>query len=264
MIQINLLPGAKRSKGGGGLPSINFAAIGAAIAARITDKWLAAAVIAGIAVGGGIVFFFMAQQTRSALLNSAAEKAVADSTRYAAVLNERVRLQARRDSALIQLNIIKAIDEERFIWPHVLQEVSEALPQYTWIQVLNYTGTAQGTNPPAAFKQPAPDTSAQGRRRPPRRAQALPEGFGARPPHRPHRGHPGDDAVHAQPRGFTLPRIGDAERVRDRRRERKRSHAVHARSAVHATGHHVPPSHAADALAEIGPWPSFPPTSAIS
>ena len=175
MIQINLLPGAKRSKGGGGLPSINFAAIGAAIAARITDKWLAAAVIAGIAVAGGVVFFFMAQQTRSALLNSAAEKAVADSTRYAAVLNERVRLQARRDSALIQLNIIRAIDEERFIWPHVLQEVSEAIPQYTWLQVLNYTGTAQGTNPPAAFKQPAPDTSAQGRRRPPPEPKPFPK-----------------------------------------------------------------------------------------
>jgi Tfp pilus assembly protein PilN len=168
MIEINLLPGAKRSKrGGGGFPSINFAAIGAAIAARITDKWLAAAVIAAIAVGGGIAFFFTAQQARSALLNSAAEKAVADSTRYAAVLNERARLEARRDSALIQLNIIRAIDEDRFIWPHVLQEVSEALPQYTWLQVLNYTGNAQGINPPAAFKQPKADTSGGRRRQPP-------------------------------------------------------------------------------------------------
>ena len=166
MIEINLLPGAKRSKkGGGGLPSINFAAIGAAISARLGDKWLAAAVIAAIVVGGGIAFLFTTQQARSALLNSAAEKAVADSSRYAAVLNERARLEARRDSALIQLNIIKAIDEDRFIWPHVLQEVSEALPQYTWLQVLNYTGTPQGANPPAAFKAPPVDTSAAGRRR---------------------------------------------------------------------------------------------------
>jgi Tfp pilus assembly protein PilN len=165
MIEINLLPGAKRSKkGGGALPSINFAAIGAAIAARIQDKWLAAAVIAAIAIGGGIAFLFTTQQARGALLNSAAEKAVADSARFAAVLNERARLEARRDSALVQLNIIKAIDEDRFIWPHVLQEVSEALPQYTWLQVLNYSGTAQGTNPPAAYKLPPIDTT-RGRRR---------------------------------------------------------------------------------------------------
>lgn len=165
MIEINLLPGAKRSKGGGGLPSINFAAIGAAIASRIQDRWLAAAVISAIAVGGGIAFLFTAQQARSALLNNSLEKAVADSTRYAAVLNERARLQARRDSALIQLNIIKAIDEDRYVWPHVLQEVSEALPQYTWLQVLNYTGTPQGVNPPGTFRIPPIDTSARGRRR---------------------------------------------------------------------------------------------------
>lgn len=165
MIEINLLPGAKRSKGGGGMPSFDFAAIGAAISARIKDKWLAAAVIAGIAVGVGIGFFFTAQQARQALLGSAAEKAVADSVRYAAVLNDRLKAEARRDSALIQLNIIKAIDEDRFVWPHVMQEVSEALPQYTWLSVLSYTGTPQGVNPPAAFKPPAADTSAKGRRR---------------------------------------------------------------------------------------------------
>jgi Tfp pilus assembly protein PilN len=165
MIEINLLPGAKRSKGGGGLPSFDFAAIGAAISARIKDKWLAAAVIAGIAVGVGIGFLFTAQQARQASLNSSVEKAVADSVRYAAVLNDRIRAEARRDSALIQLNIIKAIDEDRFVWPHVLQEVSEALPQYTWLSVLAHTGTPQGVNPPAAFRQPPPDTSAKGRRR---------------------------------------------------------------------------------------------------
>jgi Tfp pilus assembly protein PilN len=165
MIEVNLLPGAKRAKRGGGLPSINFAAIAAAISARFTDKWLAAAVLSAAAVGTGIFFFFTAQKARQVMLNSAAEKAVADSTRFAAVLNDRMRAEARRDSIVIQLNIIRAIDEERLIWPHVMQEVSEALPQYTWLATLQYTGTAQGTNPPAAFKQPAPDTSGRRQRR---------------------------------------------------------------------------------------------------
>jgi Tfp pilus assembly protein PilN len=161
MIEINLLPGGKKKakKGGGGGPSINFAAIGAAISARVKDKWLGAAVLIGGLSIGAIAYLFLAQQRREAVLNDETEKAVADSTRYAVVLRDRNRAQAKRDSALIQLNIIKAIDEDRYIWPHVMDEVSRALPIYTWLTVLNIIGTAQGVNPPAAIKMPPPDTS---------------------------------------------------------------------------------------------------------
>jgi Tfp pilus assembly protein PilN len=158
MIEINLVPGAKRAKRGGGGPSFNFAAIGAAISAKVKDKYLAAAVLMSLAAFAAIAVLFLAQQTREAGLRSAETKAVEDSTKYAAVLDDRMRAQARRDSALLQLNIIKAIDEDRFIWPHVMEEVSRAMPIYTWLQVVNYTGTPQGVNPPAAIKAPPPDT----------------------------------------------------------------------------------------------------------
>ena len=167
MIEINLLPGAKRSKGGGGLPSINFAAIGAAIAARSQGQVARGGVIAGIAVGRRHRLLLHGPADA---LGPAQQRGRESRRRFHALRRGAQRAhaaQARRDSASFSSNIIKAIDEERFIWPHVLEEVSEAMPQYTWLQVLSYTGTAQGTNPPAAFKQPAPDTSAQGRRRPP-------------------------------------------------------------------------------------------------
>ena len=83
---------------------------------------------------------------------------MADSTRYAAALMDKARAQARRDTALTQLAIIKAIDEERYIWPHVLEEVSRSLPIYTWLRVLNFTGTAQGLFPATSIKPPPPDT----------------------------------------------------------------------------------------------------------
>src|SRR5688572_9127590 len=170
MIEINLLPGAKKSKRGGGggvgLPSINFAAIGAAISARIKDKYLAAAVLISAVVLGGIVFLFLAQQRKESVLREAEGKALADSARYAVVLQDRARAQARRDSAVIQLNIIKAIDEDRYIWPHILEEVSRALPIYTWLMSLNFTGTAQGLRPAASvMKLPPPDTGRVRRRR---------------------------------------------------------------------------------------------------
>ena len=168
MIEVNLLPGAKkakRGKGGGGA-SINFAAIGAAIAARVKDKWLAAAVVTGIVALLAIGFLFTTQQRRESVLKEAEAKEVQDSTRFAAALMDRARAQARRDTALLQLSIIKAIDEERYIWPHVLEEVSRALPIYTWLRVLNYTGTPQGLTPATSIKPPPPDTGkARGKKR---------------------------------------------------------------------------------------------------
>lgn len=166
MIEVNLLPGAKRSKkGGGGGPSFNFAAIGAAISNRVKDKFLGAAVVSAIISFTAIALLFLSQKNRESSLREAEQKALADSAKYAVVLQDRARAQARRDSALIQLNIIRAIDEDRFIWPHVLEEVSRALPIYTWMRTVAITGTAQGLNPPAAIKAPPPDTGKVRRKR---------------------------------------------------------------------------------------------------
>ena len=63
-------------------------------------------------------------------------------TRYAAALKERQRADARRDTLLRRMNLIRAIDEDRFIWPHVLDEVSKALPPYTWLSLARVHGHA--------------------------------------------------------------------------------------------------------------------------
>lgn len=165
MIEINLLPGTKRARKGGGSPSFNFAAIGAAISARVKDKFLGAAVLSGIVGFAVIALLYLSQKNREGGLRDAEKKAVADSSKYAVVLLDRSRAQARRDSALIQLNIIRAIDEDRFIWPHILEEVSRALPIYTWMRTVSSTGTAQGLNPPAAIKAPTADSGGTRRKR---------------------------------------------------------------------------------------------------
>jgi len=38
-----------------------------------------------------------------------------------------------RDSLLYQINVIRQIDADRYIWPHVLDQATKALPPYTWI-----------------------------------------------------------------------------------------------------------------------------------
>jgi Tfp pilus assembly protein PilN len=132
MIEINLLPGGGkkgRAKSGMALGSA-FAGIGQ----RIKNPYLVTAVsslaIALLSVGG----LHFTQQAEASELSVREESALRDSARYGAVLKERRKLEARRDSVMKQLEIIKSIDNDRFVWPHVMDEVSRALPPYTWLK----------------------------------------------------------------------------------------------------------------------------------
>lgn len=144
MIEINLLPGARRkSKRSGGGASFDFGASMAAVRERVTEPWLIGSVavtaLALLAVGG----LFIQQARSGAALDEALQKAVQDSTRYASVLKEHDRAEARRDTALRSLNLIRAIDDDRYIWPHIMDEVSKALPPYTWLVTLGFSGLGQ-------------------------------------------------------------------------------------------------------------------------
>ena len=57
-----------------------------------------------------------------------------------------------RDSLLYQINVIRDIDADRYIWPHVLDQATKALPPYTWITRVQTVSTivAPGPGQPAA------------------------------------------------------------------------------------------------------------------
>jgi Tfp pilus assembly protein PilN len=102
--------------------------------------------LAVIASGGAAGFLYTSQTARAADLTDRKDRAVKDSLRYATFLKDRLRAQSVRDTLLREVNVIKSLDDDRFIWPHVLDEVSRALPQYTWITNLTFTGSPQGSN----------------------------------------------------------------------------------------------------------------------
>jgi Tfp pilus assembly protein PilN len=146
MIEINLLPGAtKKTKRGGGA-RFDFSSLLAGVSERVKDRWLAAAVVCGVLGLGAIGAMYLIQSRQTSQITAAEQQGLSDSTRYASVLSERLHLEAKRDTLLRQLNIIRAIDGDRFVWPHVLEEVSAALPAYTWLTALSYTGSPQGQN----------------------------------------------------------------------------------------------------------------------
>ena len=140
MLQINLLPGGRKSARGGN--GFDVAGAFGNIGQRIRDPWLvgaAAAVVISVATVGVL---FTAQQARAAEVTTKLETAVRDSTRYANVLAARRKLTAERDSVHRQLQIIRTIDDNRYNWAHILDEVSRALPAFTWLTILEQTSKA--------------------------------------------------------------------------------------------------------------------------
>lgn len=161
MIEINLNPGASRKSKGRGAGFALAGVLGDA-KSSIKDPFLIAAVVSLVAAAGGVGSMHVAQTSKAETLAAREEQAVADSGRFATVLRQRRHAEAKRDSVLRQLEVIKSIDADRFIWPHVMDEVSRALPPYTWLKTLAVAAPQSpppGTSPAAApgdSTKPAP------------------------------------------------------------------------------------------------------------
>jgi len=138
MIEINLLPGSGK-KSRGRAAGAGFSAAFAGAFARVKDPYLLGAVVAPLVALSIVGLLWFTQQQREKSLIQKEQKAVQDSTRYATVVAEKRKAEAQRDSVLRQVNIIKAIDEDRFIWSHIMDEVSRALPAYTWVTAIGQT-----------------------------------------------------------------------------------------------------------------------------
>jgi Tfp pilus assembly protein PilN len=155
MIEINLLPGAtKKGKGRGTSLSLGSAFSG--FTAKVKDPYLLSALASVGAAAAVIAVLYVAQQTKARELAGREEKAVADSTRYATVLAARRSAEARRDSLLRQLELIRSIDDDRFIWPHIMDEVSRALPPYTWLKSMAVLAPVTPPATPAPAPTPPP------------------------------------------------------------------------------------------------------------
>jgi Tfp pilus assembly protein PilN len=162
MITINLLPGQKRKTGGGGgggfkgfsLPDFS------ALLANIKDPWLIAAVLAWVLIGGGSAALFILDTSRLAALNSRLEGVRAEKRRFDVVIAQKRQSERIRDSLLAEIVVIRGIDADRYIWPHILDQVTKALPPFTWLlsvqQVGNVTAPVAGQ---AGGPPPVTDTA---------------------------------------------------------------------------------------------------------
>ncbi|HXT18467.1 MAG TPA: PilN domain-containing protein [Gemmatimonadaceae bacterium] len=170
MIEINLLPGARRSKSAARQP-INFGELAAGVSGRLKDKVLIGTIAAVVVALAAVGYLYWSQTRQEETLTARHEKAVRDSTRYANFLKDRYKSEAVRDTLLRQVNIIRGLDEDRYVWPHVMDEISRALPQYTWLTLMSFAGTPQGQSNVVITPKTPQDTSAAAKKlnRPPKR-----------------------------------------------------------------------------------------------
>ena len=138
MIEINLLPGKKRKAAGGGmkLSMPDFRAI----ITQVKDPWLIAAIGAWVVVGGGGAALFITGRARLAAAESRLDAVKTEKRRYDIVIAQKRQAEKVRDSLVAQINQIRAIDADRYIWPHVLDQVTKALPPYTWVTHVQSVG----------------------------------------------------------------------------------------------------------------------------
>jgi type IV pilus assembly protein PilN len=142
MIEINLLPGKKKKAATGAgfklaLPDFQ------GLLATIKNPWLFVVSAAAIIVIGGGLLTFIAYSTRLRVLNSKLADVQAEKRRFDAVIAQKRQSEKIRDSLVAEINVIRGIDADRYVWPHVLDQITKALPPYTWLTGVSVAG---GTN----------------------------------------------------------------------------------------------------------------------
>lgn len=150
MIEINLLPSGagkrptaapRRSGAGGGAPSLPSLGADPRIAG-------VGAVIALLVLGGGFWFWSSGQQRDE--LNAQIQEQVADSVRLERAIALMRTLDTRRDTIDQKMDVIRQVDTRRYVWPHLMDEVSRATPSFLWLTRIAVVDEADGPPPPAA------------------------------------------------------------------------------------------------------------------
>lgn len=143
MIEINLLPGSvkrtKRKFGGGGLSAGPLAKI----KLPPMDKYLLIAVGMWVVGIGLILYMHLSGSARQKEVTTEMEALQRDTAQVSKLLAQNADLRGKRDTIAAKLQVIQELDAGRYDWAHILDEVSRAVPDYTWLTSI--TPSASGT-----------------------------------------------------------------------------------------------------------------------
>ena len=157
MITVNLKPGLKRKTSGASFGGVGDRLKG--VVSRVKDPLLIAAVAAWVGVGGWLFTVWQKQNLELSDLEPRLEQARTENRRFKAFIQQKKKQELIRDSLVAQIGVISDVDRDRYVWSHVLDEVAQALPAYTWLTEISHQGVALPGSPAARAAQPRDTTS---------------------------------------------------------------------------------------------------------
>jgi len=175
MITVNLRPNLKRKRARPHFPGILEAARG--FSTKVKDPLLLVAVVSWVGVLGWLGFVLVGTGRQLSALEPKLEQTRAENRRFKAFLAEKRHQEMIRDSLVTQIAVIRSVDCDRYVWSHLLDEVTKALPAYTWLVDLGAEGvTSRPVVAPAAPPRPQPAKGGKPQTADTTAAQPAPQG----------------------------------------------------------------------------------------
>jgi Tfp pilus assembly protein PilN len=148
LIEINLAPGGAaprvRSRRSPTLSLPSLPALGG-------DGKTYLSIGAGVLLLGLMLFGYWRMGQRQVELTEGIEEQLADSARFASTIALVNSLQARQDTVTQKIGVIRSVDTRRYVWPHLLDEISLAVPAYTWLTQITSTEPTDSLETGPAF-----------------------------------------------------------------------------------------------------------------
>jgi len=141
MISVNLRPGQKRKASGnfGKQLSAQFKEL----SSKIKDPMLAGVVALWVVLILGLGWMWRSTSVQLTRADDQLTQTASEAKRFETLMKQKRLATKIRDSLQTQIGVIRGVDRDRYIWPHVLDEVSKAVPQYTWLtDITGQTATA--------------------------------------------------------------------------------------------------------------------------
>jgi Tfp pilus assembly protein PilN len=157
MITVNLRPNLKRKRAGSPFQGAMEGVRG--LGSKIKDPVLLLAVASWVGVVGWLGFVVVGTTRDLNALEPQLESTRAEHRRFKAFLTEKRHQETIRDSLVAQIGVIRHVDGDRYVWSHVLDEVTKALPAYTWL--VNVGTAAVAPVAPAPLSKSAADSAAK-------------------------------------------------------------------------------------------------------
>jgi len=147
LIEINLLP-----SGGGAAARRPAARAGRGVSLPVAgaDPRVAGLAAAALLLAVLGAFTFWRQGTQRGEVQAKVDHERQDSLRLSRTIALMKTIDSRKDTIEQKMAVIRNVDGRRYVWPHLLDEISRAVPPFTWL-----TRVAAIAAPPAPPAPPA-------------------------------------------------------------------------------------------------------------